>query len=87
MDSIPIPDALRADLIETINPPIVAFHNSPGRHQRRHNPRSTHISPLCHPFRPAVNARNKPEVTVGLVPLHRKKSSTHLHRTRKSAIS
>ena len=43
--------------------------------------------PFCHPFRPAVNAHTKTEVTFGLVPLGRKESSSHLHLTRKSFIT
>ena len=43
--------------------------------------------PFCHPFRSAVNAHTKTEVTFGLVPLCRKESSSHLHLTRKSFIT
>ena len=34
----PIPGAPRADLFRTIDPPVVAFHKSPGRHQHLHQP-------------------------------------------------
>jgi hypothetical protein len=85
-DTILMPDVLRADLFRNHQPARRGLPQHPGQHQRQYHPGYPR-KPLCHPFRPAVNARNKPGVTFGLVLLCRKKSSSLLHLTRKSFIS